>query len=466
MEPTEQEQQNPMGYKKVARLMLAMGLPMILSMVVQALYNVVDTMFVTMISRPDVEKFGAVIGTNALALAFPVQMLQIAVGVGLGVGLNAILSRALGAGDREKAAYAAGNALAMIAVVYLIFLLFGFFGVRPYLEMQVDKSDPDWELVVGEASSYLTICCTMSFGAFGYMIYEKLLQSTGKATLCMAGQLSGAVLNIGLDALFVLVFDWGTAGAAWATVIGQMVSLLLDGIFHYVFNREIASGFKYFRPRADAVKGILAVGMPAVVMQALMPIMVFAVNVILKGPMGNAAVTAYGDYYKVQQFIFFAAFGLNNAIIPVISYNYGLKDRQRIKEGVTYGTIYTVAVMAVGVALFEGLAAPVSYLLTDGDGGIYTYLVAAMRIIPAGFLFVGFNIAWQGILQALGSGVRSLVLSCLRLIVFCLPLLWIFTLSPSRDFLVWWAFPIAEAAAAVYAAVDGVRAAKRRIHDM
>ncbi len=463
--PSDRGNLNPMGYKKVARLMLAMGIPMILSMVVQALYNVVDTMFVTMIEDAEVPNFGAVVGTNALSLAFPVQMLMIAIGVGLGVGVNAMLSRALGEGQKEKAAAIAGNALFIIVVVYVLFLLFGFFGVKPYLALQADSSDPNYGRLIEEASSYLTICCTMSFGALGYMIYEKFLQGTGKSVLCMIGQVSGAALNIVLDAVFVLVFKWGVAGAAWATVIGQIVSLILDAVFHYAKNKEIDGGLRYLKPRKDAVAGIFKIGLPAVVMQALMPVMVFAVNVILANTgMGNSCVTAYGDYYKVQQFIFFAAFGLNNAIIPIISFNYGMKDRQRVKDGVRYGTIYTVAVMAIGIALFEALAAPVSNLLSGGDQAINGYLVTAMRVIPAGFLFVGYNIAYQGILQALGCGVKSLILSCLRLIVVCLPLVYLFALAPSRGFLVWWAFPIAEAVAAIAAFAFGVSANRKIIN--
>jgi putative MATE family efflux protein len=422
---------------------------MILSMVVQALYNIVDTIFVTMIENPAVENYGAVIGTNALSLAFPVQMLMIAIGVGLGVGVNAMLSRELGAGDRKKASYVAGNALLIIIVVYIIFLLFGLFGVKPYLKMQADSTDPNLDLLIESGTEYLTICCTMSFGALGYMIYEKLLQSTGKSVMCMIGQLSGAILNIVLDALFMLVFKWGIAGAAWATVIGQIVSLVLDACFHYFTNKEIDGSLAYLKPSADALKGIFLIGLPAVVMQALMSVMVFLVNVILAPAMGNAAVTAYGDYYKVQQFIFFAAFGLNNAIIPIVSYNYGMGDGQRVKDGIKWGVIYTIAVMAIGIVLFESLAVPVAAMLSGGDSAIGGYLKTAMMVVPAGFLFVGFNIAYQGVLQALGSGIKSLVVSALRLIVFCLPLVWVFTLAQSRDFLVWWAFPIAEGLAAI-----------------
>jgi putative MATE family efflux protein len=452
---------NPMGYKRVRTLMLTMGLPMILSMVVQALYNIVDTLFVTMIQDPAVENFGAVIGTNALSLAFPVQMLIIAIGVGLGVGVNAMLSRALGEGDRAKASGVAGNALFIIIIVYAVFLLFGLFGVKPYLAAQADKNDANYELLIEQASSYLTICCTLSFGALGYMIYEKLLQGTGKSVCCMIGQLSGAILNIGLDALFVLVFNWGIAGAAWATVIGQIVSLVLDAIFHYFLNKEIDGSLKYLRPEKSALAGIFKIGLPAVVMQALMSVMVFLVNVILAPNMGNAAVTAYGDYYKVQQFIFFAVFGLNNAIIPIVSFNYGLGDKQRVKEGIKWGVIYSVIVMALGIIIFEALAQFISSMLSGGDLAIGKYLINAMRIVPAGFLFVGFNVAYQGILQALGSAVKSLILSALRLVVFCLPLIYLFTLSPSCDTLVWWAFPIAECAAAIVAVVFAVQTNKK-----
>lgn len=445
-----------MAEKNVSRLMLSMGVPMIFSMVVQALYNIVDTIFVTMIVDERVDNFGAVVGTNALSLAFPVQMLMIAIGVGLGVGVSAILSRALGKGDREEAARAAGNALTVIAVVYVLFLLFGLFGVKPYLSVQADKTSATYDILIEEASSYITICCTCSFGALGYMVYEKLLQGTGKSTMCMIGQISGAVLNIILDAVFVLVCHWGVAGAAWATVIGQVTSLLLDAFFHYRFNKEIDGSLKYLKPQKEAMKGIFVFGTPAAIMQALMPVMVFIVNIILAPTMGDAAVTAYGDYYKVQQFIFFAAFGLNNAIIPIVSFNYGLGNRARVQAGIKWGVIYSVAVMAVGIALFEAIATPVASMLSGGEEKIYNYLVTAMCIIPAGFLFVGYNIAWQGILQALGKGISSLVLSCLRLIVFCLPLVWAFAVTEIADSLVWWAFPIAEALASVAAFVLGV----------
>lgn len=462
----QEETRNPMGFKKVSVLMLTMGLPMILSMVVQALYNVVDTMFVTMIEDPYIDNFGAVIGTNALSLAFPIQMLMIAIGVGLGVGVNALLSKALGEGNKEKAAKVAGNALFIIAVVYVLFLLFGIFGVKPYLQLQADSSDPNYDAIIDQGVQYLTICCTMSFGALGYMIYEKLLQSTGKSVMCMVGQLSGAVLNIILDAVFVLVFKWGIAGAAWATVIGQIVSFVLDACFHYFKNKEIDGSIKYLKPAGSDIWGIFRIGLPAAVMQALMPIMVFGVNIILAPTMGNAAVTAYGDYYKVQQFIFFAAFGLNNAIIPIVSFNYGMNDRQRVKAGIKWGVLYTVIVMAIGIALFEAVASPVANMLTGGDEAISGYLVTAMRLIPVGFLFVGVNIAYQGVLQALGCGVRSLILSCVRLIVPCLPLIWLFTLIPGRDVVVWLAFPISEAVACVIAVVFAVWLNKHRINTM
>lgn len=460
----QQETRNPMGYKKVSKLMLAMGLPMILSMVVQALYNVVDTLFVSMIEEPGFENYGVKIGANALALAFPVQILMIAIGVGLGVGVNAMLSRALGEGDKKKAARVAGNALLIIAVVYVVFLLFGLFGVEPYLKIQTNSSDENYGALIEAGKEYLIICCTMSFGALGYMIYEKLLQSTGKSVCCMVGQLSGAVLNIVLDAVFVLVCKWGIAGAAWATVIGQIVSLVLDGCFHYFKNKEIEGHPKYMKPDKQSMKGIFVIGLPAVVMQALMSVMVLLVNVILAPTMGNEAVNAYGYYYKVQQFIFFAAFGLNNAIIPIIAFNYGLGDKNRVKDGIKWGVIYSVAVMAIGIVLFEALAVPIAQILTGGDAAVKPLLQNAMFLVPIGFLFVGYNIAYQGVLQALGCGMKSLILSALRLVVFCLPLVWLFTLAgDNAGLLVWLAFPLAEALAAVVAFFFGVDVKKKRV---
>jgi Na+-driven multidrug efflux pump len=279
----------------------------------------------------------------------------------------------------------------------------------------------------------------------------------------MVGQIAGALLNIALDAVFILVCDWGVAGAAWATVIGQVVSFVLDITFHMTMNREISNSLRYWKPQKSAMKGIFAVGLPAVLMQALMSVMTVCANLVLGRMLGQDAVTAFGSYYKVQQFIFFAAFGLNNAIIPIVSYNYGMGDRARVKQGIGWGTAYTVIVMALGIVLFESLATVIAGLFAFNDIA-YVYFVRCMRFIPAGFLFVGFNLAMQGVLQALGCGVKSLILSCVRLLVPCIPLLLL--LSLAGDVAVWFAFPLSELVATFVALGFAKNTVSKRLNAM
>jgi putative MATE family efflux protein len=439
--------------------MLVLGIPMILSMVVQALYNIVDTMFVAMIpaGSSGIANYGSDVGVNALTQCFPVQMLMIAIGVGLGVGVNAMLSKALGEGNRNMASRIVGNSLFVIVIVMAVFCLFGLTLTKPFMRLMYGSSAnltgdalTLYNARVEAGAQYLTICCSLSFGVFGYMMYEKFLQGTGKSWQCMVGQISGAVLNIALDAVFILVCGWGVAGAAWATVIGQIVSFVVDLTFHYTMNKEVSNSLTYWKPDKKAMKGIFAVGIPAVLMQTLMSVMTIGANLILGRTLGQDAVTAFGSYYKVQQFIFFAAFGLNNAIIPIVSYNYGMQDKERVQQGIKWGIVDSVVVMALGLILFESLASVIANLFSFNETSL-TYFTRCMRIIPAGFLFVGFNIAMQGILQALGCGIKSLILSCVRLLIPCLPLLYL--LSLANDVVVWLALPLSEAVAFVLAVI-------------
>ncbi|MDD6189416.1 MAG: MATE family efflux transporter [Clostridiales bacterium] len=439
----EKEQSiNKMGIAPIKKLMLSMGMPMILSMMVQAFYNIVDSYFVAAIPGMGDSAM------NALTLAFPVQMLMIAVGVGTGVGVNSILSCYLGEGNREKAGRVAGNALFIGVCTYLVFLVFGVFGVDIYLRSQT--SDP---VVLAIGREYLTVCMTLSFGAVISMIVEKLLQSTGKTMLATAAQLVGAVLNIILDPVFI--FGWcgmpemGATGAAVATVVGQIATMLLGLIFHYTMNKEIDGSLKYLKPRRDIIAAIYTVGAPAIVMQALMSVMAYGINVIF-GLVSAAVVTAFGIYYKIQQFVFFAAFGLNNAMIPIIAFNYGMGSRSRVNEGIKYGMLYTVLLMLFGMLVLQVFAKPVCGLFAI-SGEIQALCIKAIRIVTVGYAFAGANIAFQGIFQALGSGVKSLIVSLMRLIVVNLPLAWLLTTLENAENLVWLAFPAAEAAALVVA---------------
>jgi putative MATE family efflux protein len=298
-------------------------------------------------------------------------------------------------------------------------------------------------------TAYLRICTVLSFGAILSMIYEKLLQGTGRTVPSTIAQLAGAALNIVLDP--ILIFGWfgfpamGVRGAAYATVIGQMATLVISGIFHHTRNRDLHVGLRYLKPNRAIIVEIYKIGVPAIIMQALMSFMTYGVNIIF-GRVSDAVVTAYGVYYKIQQFVFFAAFGMNNALIPIIAFNYGMKDKKRAKEGIKYGLLYTLLIMAAGAVLLQALAKPIIGAFALSEGTVQL-CVTAIRVITWGYLFAGANIAFQGIFQAFGRGMRSLTVSLLRLIVIALPVAALFATFQNAESLVWWAFPIAEAGA-------------------
>lgn len=447
-----------MGTGAVQKVLLTMGIPMILSMVLQACYNIVDSMFVARIPDTDGIVHAGEYAVNALTLAFPVQMLIVAFGIGTGVGVNALLAKSLGQQDHEKVAKAAGNGVALGLIIYAVFLLFGIFGVSGYLRSQT--SDP---IILEMGESYLGICTTISFGMILFSIYEKLLQSTGKTVYSTIAQIAGAVTNIILDPIMIFGYfgmpEMGIEGAAYATVIGQIVSMLVAMFFHYRMNREVESGWKYLKLNGHVIREIYSIGLPAIIMQALMSFMTYGVNIIF-GAVSAAAVTAYGIFYKVQQFIFFAGFGLRDAITPLISYNYGMGDRKRVKQGIFYGILYTELIMLVGTIALECFAEPLIglFAMSEETGEL---CILATRIIAAGFLFAGGNIAIQGIFQALGCGISSLVVSLLRLCVVVLPLAWLFAQFADAAFMIWFAFPIAEGVALLAAVVLYVRANSR-----
>ncbi len=427
-----------MGTAPMGALMFQMGIPMILSMMVQALYNIVDTYFVSGIPG---EHMGD-LAVNALTLSYPIQMLLIAVGVGTGVGINAIISRTLGEGNREKASKIAGNAIFVAFIIYVVFLLFGIFGTVPYVSSQTQNAD-----IAKMAVSYLRICMILSLGASMFVSYEKLLQATGKTTLSMIAQIAGALTNIILDP--VLIFGMfglpvmGIEGAAFATVIGQVVSFILDALFHYVFNRDVMdTSLSYIKPDWRCIKAIYRVGLPAIVMQALMSFMTYGVNIIF-GNVAESAVTAYGVYYKLQQFVMFAAFGMNNAMIPIIGYNFGAGNAGRVKQGIKWGLIYTVGIMTIGMVFFQIFAEQLAGIFAL-SWEVQKLCVTAIRIVTIGYAFIGANIAYQGIFQAFGHGYYSLWVSLVRMIIVALPVAWGLSLFPNAENVIWWAFPIAE----------------------
>ena len=343
---------NKMKEMPVNKLMVQMGIPIILSMALQAVYNIVDSAFVGNM------RVGSEAALNALTLVFPVQMLMVAVGIGTGVGTNALLARTLGQGNSKKAAKVAGNSLFLGVIIYVVCLLFGIFGVKAYISSQTVDAE-----VLEMGVSYLRICCVISFGIIFFSLFEKLLQATGRSLYSTIGQVASAVLLL---------------------------------IFHIKLNKEFEHGEKYMKPDGGIIKEIYTIGLPAIIAQALMSIMVYVMNLILK--FNPSAQTAYGLFYKVQQFVLFLAFGLRDAITPIIAFAYGMRSKKRIQDGIKYGLIYTVILMILGIVITEIFPGGFATLFNAGPSR--EYFIGAMRIISVSFLFAGINIAYQGIYQA------------------------------------------------------------------
>ncbi len=331
---------NKMKDMPVNKLMIQMGIPMILSMALQAVYNIVDSAFVGNMRE------GSEAALNALTLVFPVHMLMVAVGIGTGVG----------------------NSLFLGVIIYVVCLLFGIFGVRAYISSQTVDTE-----VLEMGVSYLRICCVISFGIIFFSLFEKLLQATGRSLYSTIGQVAGAVVNIILDPIMIYGIgpcpEMGVKGAAYATVIGQVASAVLLFIFHIKLNKEFEHGAKYMKPDAGVIKEIYAIGLPAIIAQALMSIMVYVMNLILK--FDPSAQTAYGLFYKVQQFVLFLAFGLRDAITPIIAFAYGMRSKKRIQDGIKYGLIYTVVLMILGIAITEIFPGAFATLFNAGQSKVY-----------------------------------------------------------------------------------------------
>ena len=427
------EENNKMKNETVNKLMLQMGVPMILSMALQAVYNIVDSAFVGNM------KEGSEAALNALTLVFPIQMLMVALAIGTGVGVNALLARTLGQKNREKAAHVAGNGLFLATIIYIICVLFGLFGIKTYISSQTRD-----ELVLSMSVDYLRICCLLSFGVVFFSIFEKLLQATGRSLYSTIGQVTGAVINMVLDPILIYGFKLGVQGAAYATVIGQILSALLLVVFHIRLNKEFDYGLTYTKPNKRIIKEIYSIGLPAIIAQALMSFMVYAMNLILK--FDASAQTAYGLFYKVQQFVLFMAFGLRDAITPIIAFSYGMQNKQRVKDGIKYGLIYTIVLMVAGTLITELF--PNFFATLFNAGQSRTYFISAVRIISISFVFAGANIAFQGVYQALNGGMESLVVSLLRQAILILPLAWGFSklvIQYDMDVsLIWYVFVITE----------------------
>ena len=434
----KEERQNKMAIAPMNKLILKMGLPMIVSMVLQALYNVIDSIFVANMGLK-----GA-IANQALTYAFPVQIMIIAIGVGTGVGLNALLSKSLGENDKEKVNKIAGNGIFLSICIYIIFLLFGLFGSKWFISLFTNDKE-----IIEMGTTYLKICTCLSLGSIGYTVYERFLQATGKTMLSTISQIAGAVTNIVLDYIFIYPLNMGVAGAAWATIIGQFISLFIAMYFHYKKNNEIDGNIKYIKPNKNLIKGIYSIGISAALMQALLAVMMAGMNAILGLANTNQTILigSFGIYYKIQQIALFSAFGLSNTIISILSFNYGMQDKKRIDDCIKYGIIDTIVVTLIISILFEIFAHPLANLF--GLAGnttkeIIKVCVVALRISSIGFIFMGISVAIQGILQSIRYALKPLIISLLRLVVFVFPIAYLFTKSNNVTEIVWWTFPIAE----------------------
>ena len=443
-------QENKMGIMSEGKLLLNMATPMMIAMLVQALYNVVDSIYVSRISESAV---------TALSLAFPVQNLLIGFAVGIGVGVNALLSKSLGQRNQEAANRTAGNGIVLSLLAMVLFIIFGLFFSRPYFEMQSTVA----ETVEGGAV-YISICCIFSLGIFVEVLGERLLQSTGRTFYTMITQGVGAITNIILDPIFI--FGWfgipamGIAGAAVATVIGQWIAAILAVIFNLKCNPEIRFGLKYLKPERRYVVPILTVGVPSIVMNGIGSIMNFGMNQILQG-FAETATGVFGIYFKLQSFFFMPLFGINNATISIIAFNYGAQKPRRITRTLKLSCGAALGIMLVGLAAFQllpdlllGLFNPSQEFLTIGR--------SALRTISLCFPFAAVCIALGASFQALGNGIYSTVISLCRQLLVLLPAAYLLSLAGNVN-LVWLAFPIAELVSMALTAFFFIRIYRRKV---
>ena len=423
--------ENKMGTMPIGKLLINMALPMIISMLVQALYNVVDSIYVSQISESAV---------TALSLAFPIQNMIVGVAVGVGVGINSVLSKSLGERNFEAANKTAGNGIILMLIGAAIFLFFGIVGVRPYFEVQSSVAE-----TVEGGIVYSRICCILSIGIFLQILCERLLQSTGRTTLSMATQLTGAIINIVLDP--ILIFGlcgfprMEVAGAALATVVGQIVAAGVAVVLNVKFNHDIHISLRKIRWHGRTAREIYRVGIPSIIMQSIGSIMTFSLNRILIS-FTEAATAVFGAYFKLQSFIFMPVFGLNNGMVPIVSYNFGAAREDRVKRAIKLTVCTAICIMTVGTILFEtipgallGFFSPSEEMLAIGQ--------PALRIIGLHLPLAGFCIIAGSVCQAIGNPVYSLITSVCRQIVVLIPVAWLLAQTGNLT-LVWFAFPIAE----------------------
>lgn len=435
------KKENKMGVMPVGKLILTMSLPMMLSMLVQALYNVVDSIWVAKVSED---------ALTAVSLAFPVQNLMIGVATGTGVGINALLSRNLGAKSYEKVNKVAANGLFLAFCSALVFLLFGLFAVKPFFSTQIDVGSEIYNQGIG----YLSVCCIFSFGIFGQITCERLMQATGKTVLSMISQLTGAIINLILDPFFILGIGpfprLEAQGAAIATVIGQIGAFIIGITLNCTLNKEIKISFKKFKPDGQIISEIYKIGVPSIIMVAVGSLMNFLMNKILLS-FTQTAAAVFGVYYKLQSFIFMPVFGLNNGVIPIIAYNYGAKQKERMKSAVRISTVFACTIMIFGTTLMWAIPETMLKLFEASDN-MLSIGVPALRIISLSFPIAGFNICLSSVFQSLGKSNYSMFTSIARQLVVLIPVAYLLSLLNNVDY-VWISFPIAEVVCAITTAL-------------
>ena len=424
-------EENKMGIMPMNKLIISMSLPIMISMLVQALYNIVDSVFVAMINEN---------ALTAVSMAFPIQNLMIAVGVGTAVGVNALLARSLGEGDYEKVNKIAENAVFLVVLSYLAFLIIGLLLIELFY-----RSQTDIEEIVIYGKEYLTICCCLSFGIFTQVMFERLLQATGKTVYTMFTQGIGAIVNIIMDPILIFGLfglpKMGVAGAAAATVIGQIVGGILSVWFNQSKNYEVRIQMKGFRPSSSVIGQIYGIGVPSIIMQAIGSVMNYGMNRILIA-FTSTATAVFGVYFKLQSFIFMPVFGLNNGVIPIIAFNYGAKNKERVISAIKHSVVYAVTIMILGLILFQTVPGPLLQMFSASETMIKLG-IPALKIISLSFILAGFCIASGSVFQALGKSVYSMFVSVARQLVVLLPVA--YGLAKLGDVnLVWWAIPIAE----------------------
>ena len=431
MEEKSVRQENIMGTKPVNQLLVGMAVPIMLSMLVQALYNIVDSIFVSMVSEA---------ALTAVSLVFPVQNLMIAVGVGTAVGINAVLSRRLGEKNYEAAEKVANNGIFITVLSYIAFAVFGIVGSRPLLAVMTTNTQ-----VAEMGAQYMFICTVLSFGMFMQITVERILQVTGKTVYQMCSQLTGAIVNIILDPIMIFGLlgcpKMGVAGAALATVIGQFCGMFVGLAINHVKNHEVRLNLRGFKPEGRIIRSIYQVGLPSIIMQSISSVMTFGMNQILIG-FTETAVAVFGVYFKLQSFVFMPVFGLTSALVPIVGYNYGAQQKTRILQTIKLACIMSVSIMAIGTLIFQ-LAPDLLMAMFQASDAMKQIGGYALRLISLSFILAGVDIVFSSMFQAMGDGVKSLMMSAVRQLVVLLPCAYLFSLTGELN-AVWLSFLAAE----------------------